>query len=124
MRLVPSMDVEVELLDYLKPPQSHRSKQGTDASDRRCPTSLAKSGAGNPSGAWQKYAYNRTYGIIRAKNGEGLPQGCSYDSYRFPQGAVDDTTTNLSGADYTTSDQAPASGATCQDSVGAGNGSQ
>jgi hypothetical protein len=21
------------------------------------------------SGAWQKYAYNRTYGIIRAKNG-------------------------------------------------------
>jgi phosphatidylserine/phosphatidylglycerophosphate/cardiolipin synthase-like enzyme len=22
-----------------------------------------------PSGAWQKYAYNRTYGIIRAKNG-------------------------------------------------------
>ena len=22
-----------------------------------------------PSGAWQKYPYNRTYGIIRAKNG-------------------------------------------------------
>jgi len=22
-----------------------------------------------PSGAWQKYPYNQTYGIIRAKNG-------------------------------------------------------
>ena len=76
------------------------------------------------SGAWQKYPYNRTYGIIRAKNGSGLPQGCAYAPYRFPQGAVDDTTTNLSGADSTTSDQSPASGATCQDSVGAGDGRQ
>jgi hypothetical protein len=25
--------------------------------------------AREPSGAWQKYPYNRTYGIIRAKNG-------------------------------------------------------
>jgi len=30
---------------------------------------LSRSCADNPSGAWQKYAYNRTYGIIRAKNG-------------------------------------------------------
>ena len=30
---------------------------------------IAAALAGQPSGAWQKYAYNRTYGIIRAKNG-------------------------------------------------------
>jgi len=37
------------------------------------PKGLCILGAGpwapHPSGAWQKYPYNQTYGIIRAKNG-------------------------------------------------------
>jgi len=34
-----------------------------------CLNYLSAVGAPYPSGAWQKYPYNQTYGIIRAKNG-------------------------------------------------------
>src|SRR5262245_1924098 len=83
----------------------------------------------HPSGAWQKYSYRRRDGIIEAKNSSVLPKGYSYDHRRFavpcriPQGAADRTTTGLLGADCAPSDQSPASGATRQDSVGAGDGS-
>src|SRR5438105_2973435 len=82
-----------------------------------------------PSGAWQKYPYRQRYGIIRAKNGQVPPKGCSYDHHHFavsrrlPQGADDRTTTGLLGADCPPSDQSPAAGAARQDSFGTGNGS-
>src|SRR5215475_14872726 len=69
-------------------------------------------------------------GIIEAKNSSVLPKGYSYDHHRFavprriPQGAADRTTTGLLGADCAPSDQSPATGATRQDSFGAGDGSQ
>src|SRR4029434_1732236 len=82
------------------------------------------------SGAWQKYSYRRRDGIIGAKNSSVLLQGYSYDHHRFavprriPQGAADRTTTGLLGAECAPSDPSPASGATRQDSFGAGDGSQ
>src|SRR5215510_1155084 len=82
------------------------------------------------SGAWQKYSYRRRDGIIGAKNSSVLLKGYSSDHHRFavprriPQGAADRTTTGLLGADGAPSAQSPASGATRQDSFGAGDGSQ
>ena len=54
----------------LHPPDAAAASQGTLARTRTAMLhALQQSGTQRASGAWQKYPYNRTYGIIRAKNG-------------------------------------------------------
>src|SRR5437867_2526383 len=82
------------------------------------------------SGAWQKYPYRWRHGIIGAKKSSVFPKGVSYAHRHcaiprgIPQGAADDTTTGLLGADCTPADESPAAGTACQDSFSAGDGSQ
>src|SRR6516162_6533204 len=72
------------------------------------------------SGAWQKYAYSWRYGSIWAKCDKTLTKEHPYDCHQFTDCIgishrhAHSPTTRLRGADRTSSDQSPTSGAARQ----------